>query len=1210
MLTLVGSTTYEVIRSLLAPTLPQDKTYDEIVEVLKAHYAPKPMVIAERFHFHRRNQQNGETISDYIAELRKLALHCEFGDYLDQALRDRLVCGLLSDSIQKRLLAEADLTLTRALSLSQGMEAASKNTQSLKAKEGAIAQIRKQYGKGPPTGNDNVTSGRQACYRCGRSNHSPAECLHHDSECYSCGRKGHIAPVCRNKPPKSHSSSLRRNLGNKHPKSMSHSTKWVEETQNVAGSSEELPIFALSDTSSPLYAEVLLNGIPIRMEVDTGAAVSLIPITKFRSSFNDLPLKTSEVTLRTYTGELMDVKGEIDLDVQYDDQKKSLPLIVIAGNGPILLGRNWLQHIRLDWKKLGASAVHHSSHADSLDSIRKRYECSVFGEGLGCIKPFKAKIQVKLDIQPKFFKPRPVPFAIKDTIGEELNRLEVDGIIERINHSEWGAPIVAVPKKDGKFRICGDYKVTVNPVLQVDQYPLPKPEDLFATLAGGKKFTTLDLSQAYLQLELDEQSSQYTTINTHKGLYRYKRLPFGIASAPALFQKTMDTILQNIPKAMCYIDDIMITGSDDTEHLATLNQVLERLETHNIKVNLKKCHFLAKSVKYLGHLIDAEGKHALTDKLDAVKNAPVPRNVPELRSFLGLLNYYRMFLPNIATLLHPLNELLQLKHRWKWTSECQSAFQRAKDLLTSSSVLAHYDPNLPIRLAADASAYGIGAVLSHVLPTGEEKPVAFVSRSLSASEKNYAQIEKEALALVFGVRRFHQYLYGRRFTLLTDHRPLTTILGPKKGIPPIAAARLQRWAVQLAAYTYDIQFKSTHDHGNADALSRLPLQITGSGRSTEPRDFNVCQILSVPLAYSDVQRASRRDPVISRVLRYTQKGWPAKFSIALKPFSHHRNELSIEDDCLLWGTRVIIPLKLREAVLKELHQGHPGVTRMKAIARSHFWWPGLDKEIEKTARICVSCQAVKQAPAAAPLHPWVWPSRPWQRIHVDFAGPFFNKMFFLVIDAHSKWGEVVQMAQTTATKTIEVLRQLFSSYGLPEQIVSDNGPQFVSEEFRQFMQSNGIRHIRCAPYHPASNGLAERFVRTFKEAMKAGKRDVLSLSYRLANFLFTYRSTPHATTQQPPCSLFLGRTIRTRLDLLRPSLQDQVMAKQASQKDKHDQHAHSRSLEAGQPVMVKNMRPGDNWIPGVIMKQLGPVSFLVDVGEGRAWKRHLDHLKI
>ena len=672
----------------------------------------------------------------------------------------------------------------------------------------------------------------------------------------------------------------------------------------------------------------------------------------------------------------------------------------------------------------------------------------------------------------------------------------------------------------------------------------------------------------------------------------------------------MDTILQDIPRAMCYIDDIMITGANDAEHLATLEKVLKRLEEHGIKANLKKCRFLANSVKYLGHLIDAEGKHALTDKLDAVRDAPVPRNVTELRSFLGLLNYYRIFLPNIATVLHPLNELLQAKRKWKWTPQCQSAFQEAKDLLTSSAVLAHYDPNLPIRLAADASAYGIGAVLSHMLPTGEEKPVAFVSRTLSSSEKNYAQLEKEALALVFGVKRFHQYLYGRKFTLLTDHKPLTTILGPKRGIPPIAAARLQRWAVQLAAYTYDIEFKSTHDHGNADALSRLPLQSTSSGCSRVPSEFNVCQIMSLPVAYPDVERASRRDSVISRVLQYTRRGWPETVPVSLKPFAHHKNELTTEGDCLLWGTRVVIPSKLRDEVLKSLHQGHPGVTRMKAIARSYLWWPGLDQDLEKLARTCISCQAVKQAPATAPLHPWVWPSRPWQRIHIDFAGPFLGKMYFLVIDAHSKWGEVFQMTQTTTTKTVELLPQLFASYGLPEQVVSDNGPQFVSEEFRQFMQGNGIRHIRCAPYHPASNGLVERFVRTFKEAMKAGKNDGLPLSHRLSNFLLTYRTTPQATTRQTPCSLFLGREARTRFDLLKPNLEHRVLAKQAVQKDQHDQHAHLRSLEAGQPVMAKNMRPGENWIPGVILKQLGPVSFLVDVGEGRTWKRHIDHLKV
>ena len=498
-----------------------------------------------------------------------------------------------------------------------------------------------------------------------------------------------------------------------------------------------------------------------------------------------------------------------------------------------------------------------------------------------------------------------------------------------------------------------------------------------------------------------------------------------------------------------------------------------------------KAFFLAKSVTYLGHRIDAEGQHLLADKLEAVREAPVSRNVSELRSFLGLLNYYRDFLPNLATVLHPPNKLLQTKRKWKWSSECNSAFQEAKKLLTTSYILAHYDAKLPIRLAADASAYGIGAVISHVMPNGEEKPVAFASKTLTSSDQNYAQIEKEALDLVFGVKKFHQYLYGRKFTLLTDHRPLTTILGPKKGIPPIAAARLQRWAVQLAAYSYEIEFKSTNDHCNADVLSHLP----------------------------------RQDAIVSKVLQYTRKGWPNTITDSLKPFSHRKNELTIEGECLLWGTRVIIPSKLRETVLKELHQGHPGVTSMKATARSHLWGPGLDKDLEKVARSCLSCQAVKQAPAAAPLHPWVWPSRPWERVHVDFAGPFLGEIFFLAIDAHSKWGEVYPMVHTSSSKTIELLRHLFASYGLPEQLVSDNGPQFTSEEFKWFMKGNGIRHIRCAPYHPASNGLAGRLVRSFKEAMKAAKHDGLSLNHSLENFLFTYRTIPHATTHQSQFAL-------------------------------------------------------------------------------------------
>ena len=267
-------------------------------------------------------------------------------------------------------------------------------------------------------------------------------------------------------------------------------------------------------------------------------------------------------------------------------------------------------------------------------------------------------------------------------------------------------------------------------------------------------------------------------------------------------------------------------------------------------------------------------------------------------------------------------------------------------------------------------------------------------------------------------------------------------------------------------------------------------------------------------------------------------------------------------------------------MLKELHQGHPGVGRMKAVARGHVWWPGLDKDLEKMAKSCAQCLAVKQGPASAPLHPWVWPIRPWQRVHVDFAGPFLSRM---VVDAHSKWPEVFEM---TATKTIAVLRHLFASYGLPEQLVSDNGPQFVSADFGSFFRENGVNHVRCAPYHPSSNGAAERFFRTFKQAMKASKHDGRTVSHCLENFLLSYRTTPHATTGVAPATLFLGRSLRIRLDILKPNVELTVQAQQSAQKERHDKHCKPREFSMGQPVMVRNLRPGEAWIPGVVDEDL------------------------
>ena len=246
---------------------------------------------------------------------------------------------------------------------------------------------------------------------------------------------------------------------------------------------------------------------------------------------------------------------------------------------------------------------------------------------------------------------------------------------------------------------------------------------------------------------------------------------------------------------------------------------------------------------------------------------------------------------------------------------------------------------------------------------------------------------------------------------MTDHKPLLSILGPKKGIPPLAAARMQRWALLLSAYNYSIEFRPTTAHANADGLSRLPLG-TRHSPSTDSI-FTIGQIQALPVTAEQVATATRQDSVLSRVLHFVKEGWPAEVSKEMEPYARRKDELSSEANCLLWGIRVIIPKRFQSQLLDELHREHPGVSRMKALARSYLWWPGLDRELEECARNCYECQSVKNFPAVAPLHPWLWPSKPWQRVHIDFAGPFQNRMYLIVVDAHSKWPEVIEMTTTT-----------------------------------------------------------------------------------------------------------------------------------------------------------------------------------------------------
>ena len=416
--------------------------------------------------------------------------------------------------------------------------------------------------------------------------------------------------------------------------------------------------------------------------------------------------------------------------------------------------------------------------------------------------------------------------------------------------------------------------------------------------------------------------------------------------------------------------------------------------------------------------------------------------------------------------------------------------------------------------------------------------------------------------------------------------------------------------LDLSAYKYKIEFRPTGDHSNADGLSRLPLRISPpDDLNADPKVFNISQMEALPVTVRQLRAATFSDRVLSKALRYTKGTWPEQVPANLRPLLNRRNDLTVEEGCLLWGFRVVVPQKLRHKMLQELHTDHPGVSRMKSVARSYFWWPGLDKEIENLAKSCTACQAVKRAPPTVPLQPWVWPSRPWQRVHLDYAGPFQGSMFLLAVDAFSKWPEVRVMTSTTVSATLDVLREWFCTHGIPEQLVTDNGSQFTADAFKVFTKNNGIRHIRSAPYHPASNGLAECFVQSLKQSLKASLNDGRSLVQRVSSYLLSYRTTAHATTGIPPCQLLMSRDLRTRFSLMQPDRNKTVVDKQAVQKSSHDSRAHHRDWIVGDRVMARNLRLGPDWVSCTIVEVLGPVTYVVETEDGQRWKRRADQLK-
>ncbi|XP_058465077.1 uncharacterized protein K02A2.6-like [Malaya genurostris] len=1201
----LGTSEHERYVSFILPRTPKEHTFADTVAKLKSLFGAKESVISRRYRTLQIAKQPTEDHIAYACRVNKLCVEFELGKLSEQQFKCLMfVCGLKSErdsETRTRLLSRIEennnLTLEQLSNECQRLINLKHDNAMIEsaASFDQVNQLKQKYDSNrnrhqlSPRSDANNTKRKPdtPCWYCGAF-HYVRDCPYKNRQCPDCSRYGHRQGYC--------ASSKKKKRGGK---------------RSVA--SKVVVVNMCNVQRRRKFVSVVLNGTHIHLQLDTASDITVISKPIWRK-VGSPRLSPSTVKAKTASGNILPLEGEFRCDVTIGGNTRS-EIIRVTEKQLQLLGSDLVDSFDLWSVPMDTFCCQVSSSSTSSAALSSAFP-EVFSEKLGLCNKVQVKLDVKDQCKPIFCPKRPVAYSMYNAVDQELDRLQQLNIITPVDYSEWAAPIVVVRKANGAIRVCGDYSTGLNSALQPHQYPLPLPEDIFAKLANCKVFSQIDLSDAFLQVEVDEQFRHLLTINTHRGLFHYNRLPPGVKVAPGIFQQLIDTMLAGLEKVSGYLDDVIVGGEDEAAHNRNLKAVLQRIQDFGFTIRAEKCTFGKKQIPYLGYIVDHRGLRPDPAKIEAIVQLPPPTDVHGVRSFLGAINYYGKFVPNMRMLRFPLDNLLKSQSKFQWTTECQRAFERFKQILTSDLLLTHYDPKKEIIVSADASSVGVGATISHRFPDGSIKIVQHASRALTKAEQNYSQPDREGLAIIFAVTKFHKMIFGRRFLLQTDHAPLLRIFGSKKGIPVYTANRLQRFALTLLLYDFTIEYVPTDKFGNADVLSRL---INRHARPDE--DYVIASIIleqdvrsvavdtvdALPLTFRNVARSTQADPVLRKVYRFITDGWPQTKAIdpELKRFQVRQESLTTVDGCILFAERLVIPALYRKRCLDQLHNGHPGTQRMKAIARSYVYWPSIDEDIAGYVKTCRHCAATAKSPPHAVPVPWPKASGPWQRVHVDFAGPIDGEYYLLAVDSFSKWPEIVQTRRITAVATISILRSLFARLGMPVMLVSDNGTQFTSVEFANFCALNGIEHVTTAPFHPQSNGQVERFVDTFKRAVKKIQEGRGSIAEALDTFLLTYRSTPNRTGPEgkSPSEVMFGRRIRTCLELLRPSSAILPMTPHVQQ----DQQR--RSFNRNELVFAKVYHRNTwKWAPGVILEKIGNVMYNVLV-DRRVLRSHINQLR-
>ena len=765
----------------------------------------------------------------------------------------------------------------------------------------------------------------------------------------------------------------------------------------------------------------------------------------------------------------------------------------------------------------------------------------------------------------------------------------MDGqVISKVDEAtQWCAGMVVVPKKNRAICVCVDLKPLNESVVR-EIHPIPTVVESLAHLNGAAVFSKIDANSGFWQIPLARESRLLTTFVTPFGRYAFNKLPFGISSAPEHFHKRMSKVLSGLEGLVCHMDDVLVVGANQT---ARLDAALKRIQETGVTLNSEKCFFSRKEVKFLGHVINKDGIHE------------DPANLKELRRFLGMVNQLAKLTPNLAEILQPLRELLSKRTTWCRDTAQERSFGLIKQELIRPPVLALYNLTAETKISADTSSHGLGAVLlQRSTSSNVWKPIAFASRAMSETEKHYAQIEKEALATTWACEKFSEYIVGRKILIETDHKPLVPLLSMKTldRLPP----RILRFLNEISICNCTCTRETPLHRRHTIKSSIYPNRYQQS--STTNRILRQCRYTRTPRYHETTQYLPSCSGTGSNLRNSDDIRQGRKITPELMPYWRVRGELTICDNLLLYCSQIVVPSSLKEYTLTKLYEGHQGIQRCRKRACCSVWWLGMSSDIYGMINQCLTCSR-KISPKREPMICSQLPDYPWQKIGTDLF-EIKGVTYLLVVDYFSRYPEVIRLTTTTSHSVIVALKSLFARYGIPQEIVSDNGLQYASQQMSEFAKSYGFKHTTSSPYYPQGNGQIERTVKTVKSLLIHGDKDP-QLS------LMSYRATPLTWCGISPAELLMGRKIRTCVPvidkLLKPDwpylskFRNKEEAFKRKQKKEYDRRHRTRPLTPiadDTPVWINGQTPGR-----ILSPANTPRSYMVSTptGETRRNRRYL-----